>query len=260
MSKRLSLMDLFERKNSVLIALAISVVGFLCLEMVIYIASASSSGEYSRIEVKDKQGYVVYRTSGNTVSHIDRWYFERKHGNLENYDVEIKSVNKPFPVRAWVSASVGVPIVLILLISYLIRVYLTLLHGSEPERGEGFPVVYGQRHPFISWTMFLSSHSIFYLGAAIGFLALTFWMVPNFLSELVEGGMNVIKENKWFALTPFVLLAVIALWIAYLRYRLSKRMMDHQFYLEKYRLDREAGIGDKLPVETSDAESRQLKV
>jgi hypothetical protein len=258
MVKRHSLMDLFEKKSTVLIALASSVIFFLCLEMLIFIASASISGERSTVEVKDKQGSVVYRTPGNSIDNIDRWRFAKKFGSLDSYDVEIKTVNKPFPVRAWVSASVGVPIVLILLISYLVKVYMTLLHGNETESSEKYPVLYGKVHPFISWTMFLSSHSIFYLGFLIGLAALVFWMVPNFISDVVSTSVSIMYESKWLILGPVAFIAVFAIWVAYLRYRLSKRMMDYQYSLEKYRLERELQQ-NSLPAEVRESASRSVE-
>ena len=224
MSKKVGLMDLFEGRNSALIALIVGVIFLILLETLIFIASSSASGEWTIVEVKDKQGNVIHRAKGASMADIDRWHFERIYGHLGNYDVAVATVNRPFPVRAWVSASIGIPVVLILLISYLIKVYFTLLHGNGTRTGEGYPVAaFESRHPFISWAMFLSSHSIFYLGAFIGAAALIFWMVPSFIAGLVETSLNIMQENKWLILGPVVLLTVFAVWVVYLRYRLSKR-------------------------------------
>lgn len=258
MTGRLGLMDFFEKKSNILIALALSVIVLLGLEFLIFIALASYAGEQSRIEVKDRDGRIVYQTAGNKLDHLDRWYFERQYGNLDNYGVEVKTITKPFPVRAWVSASVGVPVVLILLISYLVKVYLNLLHDEKKETGQEYPVLYGRGYRLMSWANFLNSHSIFYLGVFIGFGALTFWMVPNFLADVVKFSINITRDNKWFILTPLVLLAAFAGWTVYLRYKLSKRMMDHQFSLEKYRLDRELLLREQLASDVLEPVNKSL--
>jgi hypothetical protein len=234
-----SLRELFDRKSTILVALGISVVFLVCLEMVIYIAAASSAGERSRVEVRDKQGQVIYSTPGSAVSQIDRMSFEREFGELHNYDVAVTTGDSPFPVRAWVAASVGIPIVLILLISYMIKVYMVLLHGSDGQGRGGLPSVGGKPHPFIFLANFISSHSIFYLGTFISLAALVFWMLPNFVAELIGLSINILRENKWFVLAPVIALTAFIVWVVYLRYRLARRMMDHQFTLERYRLDYE---------------------
>jgi hypothetical protein len=244
-----SFRELFDRKSTILVALGISVVFLVCLEMVIYIAAATSSGERSRVEVRDSQGRMIYSTAGSAISQIDRMSFEKKFGDLHNYEVAVTTVDKPFPVRAWVAASVGIPIVLILLISYLIKVYMVLLHGSEGPGKGGLPALDGKPHPFVFLANFISSHSLFYLGTFISLTALVFWMLPNFLAELVGLSINILRENKWFVLAPVIALSAFIVWVVYLRYRLARRMMDHQFTLERYRLDYEMRQQRQLNVE-----------
>jgi hypothetical protein len=237
MTTKLSLMDVFQGRRSLLIALGISVIVFLTIEMIIFIAFAASSGEHSRIEVRDQSGKLIYNVAGTTLSHLNFSYFERKYGDLDNYDVEIKTMDKPFPARAWISASVGVPTVLILLVSYLVRVYLTLLQGETPINTGNYPVLKSTMHPFISWSLFLSRSSIFFLGTVIAGLSLVFWMVPNFFGELKDFGDATLHGGSWFPQTAAAFAAVFAVWVVYLRYRLSRRMMDYQFHLERQHLD-----------------------
>jgi hypothetical protein len=237
---KLNLFDVFQGRKNMLVALGLSVVVFLVLEMIIFIVFAAYSGEQSRIEVRDKSGKILYDVAGTSLSHVNFSYFERKYGDLGNYEVEIKTVNKPFPVRAWVSASVGIPMALILLISYLVKVYLTLLQGEEHQNQENYPAIYERTHPFISWSLFLNSSSIFLTGAVIAGLALVFWMVPNVLGELVGFSAAAIRGSGSIAGGAAVFVACFALWVVYLRYRLSRRMMDYQYRLERQRLDQQS--------------------
>jgi len=139
MAAKVNLLDVFHGRKSMLMALGLSVIIFLLIELIIFTVFATTSGEQSRIEVRDKAGRKIYDVPGTTLSQINFSYFERKYGDLANYDVEVKTIHNPFPVRAWVSASIGVPMVLILLISYLVKVYLTLLQGGEQPGTENIP-------------------------------------------------------------------------------------------------------------------------
>jgi hypothetical protein len=249
MTPRVSLLDVFHGKKSMLVALAISVTAFLAIELIIFIVFAASSGEHSRIQVRDRTGKTIYDVAGSTLSHINFSYFERKYGDLANYDVEVRTISRPFPVRAWVSASVGVPIVLILRIAYLVKVYLTLLQGEERPNPENLPAIHEKMHPFISWSLLLNSSSIFWLGTAVAGLALVFWMVPNFLGEVAAATAAAIIQSGWLLPGGAVFLACIVLWVVYLRYRLSRRMMDYHYRLEAQRLERQSSHPEQLPLE-----------
>jgi hypothetical protein len=234
---KLGLLDVFHGRKNMVIALAVSVIVLLAIEMVIFIAMVASSGEQSRIEVRDKSGKLIYNVTGTTLSHMNFSYFERKYGDLDNYDVEVKTISKPFPVRAWISASIGVPLVLILLTSYLVKVYLILLQGEEHPNTGNYPAIQGRMHPFIAWSLFLSSSSIFFMGTIIAGIAVVFWMVPDVLGELADFSAATLMKNSRLLQGTAVFTACLALWVVYLRYRLSRRMMDYQYRLEKQRLD-----------------------
>jgi hypothetical protein len=249
MTPRVRLLDVFHGKKSMLMALALSVAAFLAVELVIFIVLAASSGEQSRIQVRDGKGKTIYDVAGSTLSQINFSYFERKYGDLANYDVEVKTISTPFPVRAWIAASVGVPIVLILLISYMVKVYLILLQGEERPNPENLPAIHEKLHPFISWSLFLSSSSIFWLGTAVAAMALVFWMLPNFLRELAAASAAVITQSSWLLPGGAVFLACVILWVVYLRYRLSRRMMDYHFHLESQRLEQQFQSAEKLPLD-----------
>lgn len=236
---KLNLSDVFQGRKNMLVALGLSVAVLLVLEVFIFTMLVVSSGEQSRIQVRDRAGKLIYDVPGTTLSHINFSYFERKYGDLANYDVQVKTVDKPFPVRAWVSASVGIPLALMLLISYLVKIYLTLLQGEQPQNEGNMPALYEQRHPFIAWSLFVSSSSVFLTGAVIAGLALMFWMVPNFLGELVGFGAAAVRDGSPFIAGATVFVACFVLWVVYLRYRLSRRMMDYQYRLEKQRLDQQ---------------------
>ena len=252
MAARINLFDVFHGRKSMLTALGLAVIIFLLIELIIFAVFASTSGEQSRIEVRDKTGKKIYDVAGTSLSHINFSYFERKYGDLANYDVEVKTIRNPFPVRAWVSASIGVPMVLILLISYLVKVYLTLLQGGEHPSVGNTPVLYEKVHPFISWSLFFTSSSIFVMGVVIAGMALVFWMVPSFLGELVVSGASAVKEGGRAFQGIAVFLACLIVWVVYLRYRLSRRMMDYHYRLERQRLEQQMQRPGQLPADRAE--------
>jgi len=251
MPTKLRLLDVFEGKGNLKIVLATSVFLFLAIELLIFIAASASSGDRSFVEVKNNSGQVVYRTPGNTVGHIHRPYFERHHGSLENYDVEVTTVHKPFPVREWVVASIGIPVGLILLVSFLIKVYLSLIYGEETAGEANSRLYEGRKQSLLSWSQLMSSVSVYTVGALILLLVLLLWLVPNFFWNLVSYSMTGIQEHKGIFFGVLIGLALFVSWIAFLRYKLSKKMMENQLTLEKYRIDKqfqlEAQVHEQLP-------------
>jgi hypothetical protein len=251
MPNKLRLLDIFEGKGNLKLVLGTCVIVFFAIELLIFIAASASSGDRSFVEVKNKTGQVVYRTSGNTVGHIQRDYFERHHGSLENYDIEVTTLHKPFPVREWVVASIGIPVGLILLVSFLIKVYLSLIYGEETAAEANSTLFDGRKQSLLSWSQLMSSVSVYTVGALILFLVLLLWLVPNFFWNLVSFSMTGVQEHRGIFLGLLIGLALFISWIAFLRYKLSKKMMENQLSLEKYRIDKqfqlEQQIHEQLP-------------
>ncbi len=248
MSSGIRLCDIFNKKSTMLVSLGFSVAILFGIELLIFIAFSSTSGQKPVIEIRDKSGHVVSRTVGSLV---DRGYLESKFGNLNNYDVEVSTIDKPFPVRAWISASVGVPVVLILLVAYLVKVYLHLLDGGETQSESHSLVTGGHVFPFFV-TAILNRYFVFFLGVLIALGALLFWMVPNLLRELAGLTVETVRQAKWIVLAPLGGLVCFFLWISFLRYRLSVKLMEHQFRLEKYRLERDPDSTHRLPSDMPD--------
>jgi hypothetical protein len=239
MPDKIRLLEVFEGKGSLKIVLGVSVLFFLVVELMIFVAVESSSGERSMVEVRNKHGQLVYKTQGSTLGHINQPHFERHYGALENYDIEVKTEEHPFSVRDWISAAVGIPVALILLISFLVKVFLALVYGEEkPDMGIGSSGD-GKKQVFLSWSQLLNSFSIYYIGAFIVVIALLFWMLPNFLGDLVRFSIGIMQEYKWLSIGAIIFLAFFMAWVVYLRYKLSKSMMENHLILEKHRLDQQ---------------------
>lgn len=239
MSRKVRLSDLFEGTRYQKVVLTVSILAFLLLELLIYLVCASEAGQKSRVIVT-KDGVTIYETLGSTLSAYEVTTFERNYGPLKDYQVQVVTETKPFPFRAWVSSAVGIPVALVLLVAFVVRVFMALLYGEDSE-GSGDPSAGGgeSKHRFGSLMHLFKGISVFHVGFLLVISVLLLWMVPNFIGDFLTVSMAAIRDYKWFFLGLSVFLAVVLTWIIYLRYKLSKQMLDNQLDLEKYRFERQ---------------------
>ncbi len=237
MSHKAHLLDVFEGKRYQKMVLAICVVTFLVLELLIYLTAASQAGQKSRIVITDANGAKVYESAGNALTSYEKLVFENNFGPLQNYRIHLHTETSLFPFRAWLSAAVGIPIGLTLLVAFLVRVYLALLYGEEKEKSENPEDSSPIKNRLGGVFNLFSGVSVFHIGFAVVIAVLLFWVVPNFLQDFASVSMAAVREYKWFFLGTAVFLALIITWSIYLRYRLSKQMLENQLNIEKYRLE-----------------------
>jgi len=220
------------------ITLVASVAVLLLLEVLIYLVAASQAGDSTRLIVSDAQGRVVYEAPGNALTRYEKMLFEETHGPLANYQIHVQRESRPFPTRIWLAAAVGIPIGLILLLAFLIRVYLALIYG-ESSTGDSREEEGSRTGRLSSLQLSLQRFSIFHLGALLVAGAVLFWLVPDFLVNAGKVVLAMMKEFPWLLPALAIFFALLVVWVIYLRYRLSQQMLKNQFDLEKYRLDRE---------------------
>ena len=239
MPNKLRLLELFDGKRYQKAILAVSVIGFLVLELVIYLAAAGQAGQKSRVLILDSNGSKMYETVGAALTSYEKLVFETNYGPLQNYKVHVETEILPFPFRAWLSGAVGIPVGLVLLVSFVVRVYLSLLYGEEKDEKENGEVRIDGQNRFGSLLRLFQNVSIFHIGFFVLIAVLLLWLVPNFIGDFVTVSMTAIKEYKWFFLGASIVLAAIVAWIIHLRYKLSKQMLDNQLELEKFRLEKQ---------------------
>lgn len=239
MSQKIRLLDVFEGNRRQRIVLIVSVLAFLILEVIIYLAAASDAGQKSRIIVTDANGAKVYETLGSALTSYEKLNFENSYGSLSNYRVQLQTDTTPFPFRAWVSAAVGVPVGLVLLVSFLVRVYLSLLYGEEKDKSAKSEEPGGAPHRFASINRMFHGISVFHIGFLTVLAVLLLWMVPNFIGDFAKITFTAMREHSWFFGGAAVFLASMIAWVIYLRYRLSKKMLDNQLDLEKFRVEKQ---------------------
>jgi hypothetical protein len=247
MSQREHLLGILEGKRHQKVVLMVSIFVFLLLELLIYFAAASQAGQKSRVIITDSSGAKVYETPGAVLTSYEKLVFENNFGPLNKYQLRVDSESLPFPFRAWLSSAVGIPVGLILLVAFIVRAYLSLLHGERSDKDKEPGAAAVEAGPLGSLFRFFRNISIFHIGFLTLLAVLILWMVPNLVQDFAHLGMTAIREYRWFFLGTAVFLALLVVWVIYLRYRLSKQMIENQFNLEKFRVETQLLLDSKAP-------------
>lgn len=234
-------MDIFEGAQYQKTILITSIIVFLIIELNICLVAVNYTGNRSKIQVSDNEGRVVYETAGQVLSSYDRQSFESTFGPISNYQVQVQLESRPFPFRAWLAAAIGIPVGLILLLSFLIRVYLTLVYGDDPSCGttDGIKEAGLQAKGLGSLLRTFQGASVFFIGFTVVIFVLVIWLIPDMLGNMARISIDAVKEFKWFFLGVAVVLIGFLTWVIYLKYRLSQKFMENQLELEKFRIEKQ---------------------
>jgi hypothetical protein len=247
MSQREHLIGIFEGKRHQKIVLVVSVLIFLVLELLVYLAAASQSGQKSRVIIADSNGAKVYESPGAVLTSYEKLVFENNFGPLNKYQVHVETESLPFPFRAWLSSAVGIPVGLILLVAFIVKAYLTLLYGDKADKERESEASAAGKNTLGSLFHFFRNISIFHIGLLTVLAVLVLWMVPNFMHDFARHSMTAIREFQWFFGGMALFLALLVVWIIYLRYKLSKQMLENQLHLERFRVERQLLLESKPP-------------
>jgi len=214
----------------------IIMVGLFLLELEIFAVAAMKSGRKSMLQISDQAGRVVFLSEGASLSQIDRSAFERTFGPLSAYRVEILSEKRAFPFRAWFVAAVGLPVGLLLLFAFTIKVWSALFIQNDTTHRT-------QESPLDSRTSGLeriarvvSRFNIFLIGVLIFVSVVAYWVLPGFFTYIGRTGLETIVRYKWAVLGVAMVVVGIFIWIVYLRYLLAKKSIESQVEVEKYRI------------------------
>jgi len=236
MSKQRSLAALIrEHKTPFMLIL----VGLFLIELEIFALAALKSGRQSWLQVIDGRGQVIYETDGDNLSDFNKYYFEKTFGPFENYDVRLRTDERPFPFRAWFVAAVGIPIGLILLFGFLVKAYAALFldEAAEPLSGaDPGGTTEGRLEQVLKR---IGRFNIFTIGFLIFLAVFAYWVVPNALSYLGKVGIETLTRYKWVVLGLCTAFLALAVWIIYLRYLLAKKSIEARAEVDKRRLELE---------------------
>ena len=227
--------------------IVIGVVIFL-IEIEIFAVAVTKSGRKSWLQVRNAKGNVIYETPGEHLSHFNKYYFEKTFGPFDQYDVKLVSKVTPFPFRAWFTAAVGIPVGAVLLIAFIFRATVSLLHGDSRSAGDMHMPDDGHTR-FEKTLARIARFNIFTIGFLVFAAIFLYWVIPNVIAYAGKIGIETITRYKWIFLSLGILFVALVVWIIYLRYLLAKKSIESQTEIKKYQLQIEAGTAPAAPLQ-----------
>ena len=241
------------------VVLLVVVVGFFLIELEILVMASMKSGRQSWLKVVDDGGQIIYEVKGSTLTNFNKYYFENTFGPLDQYQVKLYTKEIPFPFRAWLSASVGIPVGLILLLAFVLKAAKALLQdhegGDQPEEEGKTPRGRGEYLLFRMGRL-----NIFIIGFLLISAVLLYWIVPNMLTFLAKAGIETFEHYKYFFMTVLAALFLLFAWFMYMKYQLARKSMDAQTEIRKFelQLQHERALGGVPSLGYDGGEKRQL--
>jgi len=226
-------------------------IGIILLEVEIFAFAAMKTGRKSIMEFRDPQGNLIHVTDGDNLSTFNKYYFEKTFGPMDQYRVNLVSQDRPFPFRAWFTAALGIPVGAVLLFGFIIRAYLTIVHGETISKAPDKPPT-DSTAPQTHLQKIINQASrlnIFIIGLLVFLSVLAYWIVPNVITYLGKAGLDTVIRYKWIFLPTITVLVGMVMWIIYLRYLLAKKSIESQTEVNKYRLQLEMASNGRAPLE-----------
>jgi len=218
------------------IVLLVVIVGFFLIEIQILVMSYMDSGRQSWIKVVDDRGQIIYEIKGSTLTNFNKYYFENTFGPLDKYQVKLFTKDIPFPFRAWLSAAVGIPVGLILLLAFVLKATKTFLQGKEKDADlldekEENPKGRSRKLLFS-----VSRLNIFIIGFLLISAVLLYWIIPNMLTFLAKVGIETFEHYQTFFMVIIGVLLLLFAWFMYMRYLLARKSIEAQTEIRKFQL------------------------
>lgn len=225
----------FAKENKAL--LYMTAFFLIVLEMQIFIYAAMRSGDVSQIQVLNDQNEVIYESSADKLYEFNKYYFEANFGPLENYRVRREKIERPFPFRAWIISSVGLPIGFIMILGFMIKAWSVFFKGEaavfDHEPNGSSPEDASKLERLIEK---ISSLNVFVLGFFIVTILFLYWVLPDMIVFISRAGIETIIKFKWFFIVASFTIAILFGWFIYLRYLLAKKAIESREEIEKYKL------------------------
>ncbi len=237
--------------------LIIVIIGFFLIEIEIFALASMKSGRQSWMKVFNDSGEIIYEVKGGTLTNFNKYYFENTFGPLEEYDVKLETKELPFPFRAWLSATIGIPIGLILLFAFVLKSVMVMISGKrsdfenhEPgeEGGKSSKEIPNPTSTAENLFLQVSRLNIFIIGFLVLAGVLLYWIVPNLLTFIAKTGIETLINFKWFFIAVLCAIFFLFCWFMYMKYQLAKKSLDAQTEIRKYQLQLEhVKTGNALP-------------
>lgn len=227
---------------------------FAMIEFGILVACMVAAANHTRVTVYDANQTLVYEDIYNADALAE---FRRVYGienfKDEGFTVARTLVEKPFPTRTWIALSICVPLLLILFVAFVVRVFeeVFLFRKKTPETRDqdsrGFDF---EETRFEKLFSTLGRLNIYSLGATVIVAAFLFWMVPDLLITIGNISYQTISQLKWVLLSLVLVGGIYVIIQAFLSHKTKMAIIEQQSEIQKNR--------DRLAIEAQ-LETRLLE-
>lgn len=225
----------FVRENKILVFLITLIL--LILEIEIFVHASIKSGDLSKIQVLNKHDDVIYESSATKLYEFNKYYFEENFGPLENYRLKRIKIERPFPFRAWLISSFGIPVGFILILGFIIKAWSVFFNGDTATiPPEPHDTITDEDTHIERIIKKVSSLNIFVLGFFIVSALFLYWVIPDMILFISRASIDTIMKFKWFFIAVSIVIAGIFTWFIYLKYLIAKKAIESNTEIEKMRL------------------------
>ncbi len=228
---------------------------FAMVEFGILMVCLVVSADRDMVRIFNANNEVVYEDAYN-MSHIMEF---KKITGIENFQDEgfvitRVGIDNKFPTRAWIALSVCVPLMLILFVVFITKIFTDIFHprnqgapsgsgGDYPDSGpdeKGFENIRLEETRFEE-TRFeklfstLGRLNIYSLGSTVILMGFLYWMVPDLLMYLGKISYQTLSQLKWVLLGLVVFGGGYLILKTILSYKTRKEIIRHQADIQKNR-------------------------
>ncbi len=228
---------------------------FVVLEIGILMVCAGFSGNRHILKIHDAKGILVYEDVYDE-NHINE--FKNLSGiedfQEQGYVLTRAVIENDFPTRTWIALSIGIPLVLILFVAFIVRIFSDIfLAKPDPPAKSRNPdrtgINFGENR-FEKFFSTLGRLNIYALGAVILVMVFLLWMIPDLLSYAGKIGYQTVVEFKWVFLGILVFAGGYLMMRTWLAYKTRLEIIRRQADIQKNR--------DRLVIEAKMEERKLL--
>lgn len=212
---------------------------FAMIEFGILVACLVTASSHTRVTVYDPDQKVVYEDVYNADALAE---FRRVSGidnfRAEGFTVARVLVEKPFPTRTWIALSICVPLLLILFIAFVVRVFedVFLAKKKPLDKNEAESREFDfEETRFEKLFSTLGRLNIYSLGATVIVAAFLYWMVPDLLVTIGKISFQTLAQLKWVLLVLVLVGGIYVIVRAVLTYKTKIAIIEQQSDIQKNR-------------------------
>lgn len=212
---------------------------FAAIELGILVICAGYSGNQHILKIYNPESELIYEDVYDE-SHINEFKAISGISNFreEGYVLAREAVDNKFPTRAWIALSISVPLVLVLFVAFIVKVFTDVFHAKKESKKEGGKhTLYAdfEETKFEKVFSTLGRLNIYSLGATVILMAFLFWVVPDVLQYLGAASLHTISEFKWIFLGAIAFAAAFIVFKAWLSYKTKNEIIRQQAEIQKHR-------------------------